>query len=207
MFENDLKRAIENHDMPHVVMAMRALARADQPLSPALMLQLCTYLDPDRKSVKEGPKGGLYYNCDPDPSSMLWFAVFGDYEFLCKKENRDIARFVVNCEEPFSVPIFMLDVSSWNLALFRNKVFPKRVEIKLKLCQLYDISDGTFNKYTSKTSKGKGFEGIEDLLRTVARPEELHALERMASVCFNEEQFQQIAKENRKKIISGEISR
>ncbi|MFH2122517.1 MAG: hypothetical protein ABIJ50_03395 [Pseudomonadota bacterium] len=209
LFENDLKKAIENGDQKHIFMAMRALARIGQPLSPELTLQLSSFCDPNRKPVKGGPKRGLCYNCDDDPSPMLWFAVWSDYDFLCRKENQELARFVVNCEEPFSVPIFAQDVSSWKLAIFRSKVFPQHVDIKVKLCQLYNISDGTFNKYTSKTSKGKWVEGFEDLVRTVARPEELRALEQISSemVYFNEEQFQQTMRENRKKILSGEFWR
>ena len=163
LYDKDLEMALNNNDMLHAVMAMRAMAQYKRSIPPPLIKKLCDFLDLDGKPKKTGPKAAFPYYCDPDDDYWIPGKICMDYEFLCQKSNKNVARFVCNNKNKISIsdlPISLQDITLWDLGSLKHKVFPSREEIKLCLCELYGVGKRTFEGYKPEEEMDKACDAL-----------------------------------------------
>lgn len=129
-----LEDAIAKGSCHDIVENLRILAgRFGQAIPAEIALKLSDYLDPNRPSIRSGPKKKHFHDKSYD--------IAEDYLHLCEDENSAFARYVVDCDM-INTPIRDQDWPREQLKILKP---PLRGDIRGKVCELYSISERTFD--------------------------------------------------------------
>ena len=154
-FRIDLIRAIKNYDLQGISEVLLAMAEAGSSLSPYIMKKLAKVLSSDRLPSKSGPKDRRSYHLlVENPKDKVARDVARDYCFLCKPANQELAKHITY-GSLITLPCRL--ITEFDKKMYRRNAYPSRTEIKMKLCELYNVSPRSFDTYIADNKTNTAF--------------------------------------------------